>query len=259
MVLAGVVAALAIPGGDGDQDRATPAPDTVGVADTPEPTSSGDAAESDEEMRAALSRSAAATSLARTANVTFRAVADAELSVGPITLEMAGTGQVELPGRSVLDTRTTTMSPDGEELLPPSTASIVEDGDRTFVRCGGEAEYTEQDPDAAECLTLALGPDVFGPDATIDMIEEAEDFDITKSARSRSVASASTGYQVVEPVELDGESVPLVIQIWIDEDSLIRRIVGAAQYGSNGAGLTSLVISYELSDYGVPVDIPDVD
>ena len=142
--------------------------------------------------------------------------------------------------------------------MAPSSASVVEGDGRTFVRCQGDADYTEQEPADAECFTLAFGPDVLAPDATIDMIGEATAFEITEVGRDTIAGVTATGYQIVEPVELGGQTVPLAIQIWVDEDSLIRRIVGAAQYGSAETGRTSLVVSYELTDFGVAVDIPDL-
>jgi hypothetical protein len=263
LVVAGVVAVVAATGSDDETDTATPEPGTASPAE-PSDAGTGDvepgAAESADELRAALTRSAEATTEARTANVTFRAVADAELSVGPVRLEMAGSGQVELPGRSILNTRTTLSAADAEVLLPPEEASVVEDGDRTFVRCGGEPDYTEQSTEAADCATLDLGPELFGPDATIDMLAEAESLDIVEVGEDTLDGDHITGYQVVQPVALDGASVPLVMQIWIDDDALMRRIVGAAEYSAaEDPTLRSLVITYELSDFGVPVDIPELD
>ena len=263
-----VVAGAALLGTRGDgEDSATDAPAGVGSTD---PAAGADepagAATVAADPIAALRASADVTAEARTANVSFRASATVDL--GPaaagapehMVVEMAGTGQVELPGRSIIDTRTTTRVPGGTDLLPASTASVVVEADgRTFVRCGGETGYTERDPGAASCLTLALGPGVFGPDATIDMIEQSSSVAVAELGGETIGGVETTGYQMVDTVELEGEAVPLAIQIWVDADSYIRRIVGATEYGSEDGGRTSLVIIYELTDFGVVVDIPDLD
>ena len=239
LVLAGVVTVVAQRGGDEELETAT-AP--------------ADASEQPAVMLAALTGSADATAAARTANVSLEARTESGVAGGPPTIELAGTGQVELPGRAMLDTRTTTRAPSGEPQGPTVAGRVVEDGGRTYVRCRGESHYTERAPAEADCVGLAV--DVVGPNATIAMIGSVAADDVTAMGRAIFDGIAMTGYQVTRPVEFDGQQIALVTQIWIDADSLIRRIVGtAAAAGQQGR----LVVAYVLTDFGVTVDIPHLD
>ena len=283
VLVVGTGTVVAVNQGRSDEsgDDAVAEPDPTSPQDVPgvtpaapdEASAEPDASSQRAEALAALRASVEATSTQRTANVTFRGEATrniagsdlaADIGVDELVLEMVGRGQVELPGRAIINTRTTYRAGDRTDVIPPEFGSVVEDGERTWIRCAGQADYVDSSDEAAgDCLAISVGPETFGVDATFDIIEEAG---MTSTpieeigTDTLGDGTVITGYQTVmtSPAPDSSEPYPVALQIWIDDDSLIRRIVSGGTYGGPGEE-TTLVLAYDLTDFGVPVDIPDLD
>lgn len=258
-------------------DESVAADEDTGAADAPgSPIPEVDADE--EPSQAALVRlqeGAAATSTASTADVEFRSIATIDVAgteLGDlagsdvVTFETVGRGQMELPDRAILTTVTTTLV-GGEvpDYFPPDSGIVVEDGDRTFVRCAGEADYRElADDEATDCMAMGVGPETFGPEAAIDLIEQ-------ESFASASVVeigtdtmpdgSTITGYQTTQQLDLEpGQTTDVTLQIWIDDESVFRRLIAGGDFVTSEDQMpATLVIAYDLNNYGTVVDIPDLD
>lgn len=266
---------------DGGRDTASEVAPTLPEDRTPgsvagEP-SADDAVGAPADQPAALARlreGADRTASIGTANVVFRSLSTSDVSGGEIGeqtgedtvyMETVGRGQLELPDRSILTTSTTTRVGARTDLFPVEAAISVKNGERTFVRCRGEADFIETtEHDDTGCFSTAVSPDSFGPDVALEVIGE-ESFaraGITDlGTDTMSDGTVITGYQTTQPLTLDdGQVVDMTLQIWLDEDRYIRRLVSGADFtAGESAYPTNLVLSYELFDLGTEVDIPELD
>lgn len=223
---------------------------------------------------ARLQDSADNTTDAGTADVEYRMLATSDVTGSVIEdetgesivyFEQVGIGQLEFPDRSILTTETVTRVGDRTDLLPIERGVTVQDAGRTFVRCAGEADFAEMTDDTdSNCWASGVNPDTFSPSAAIDAItgNQLDPDEIVALGDSEMPdGTAITGYQAIRPVTLDdGQTIDVTMQIWIDDDDIIRRTVasGDVNAGDNSYP-TTIVMSYDLDNLGVEVDIPAMD
>ncbi|MFV0307870.1 MAG: hypothetical protein ACK5OX_09025, partial [Desertimonas sp.] len=271
------------PAPDQNADVAASAPDTVAddtLAAEPSPEAPtqvpdlGTSATGGPEAMARLQDSAANTTDIGTADVEYRMLAtsdvtgsiiEEETGESVVTFESVGIGQLEFPDRSILTTETTTRVGERTDLLPVERGITVQDAGHTFVRCAGEADFTETAADAeTACWASGINPDTFSPGAAIDAIT-GNQLDAAEIASlgtdTMPDGSVISGYQTIESVSLDdGQVVEVTLQIWIDGDDFIRRTVAGADFAAGESSFpTRLVMSYDLNNLGVEVDIPVLD
>ena len=240
----------------------------TGAAPAPAPGSGSEAAQ-------ALRDGAESTSEQDTAHTTFAATALVDLSgteiadlanTDAVTVTITGTGQVQFPDDSVLDT-TSTFSGGFFDAFPEESVSTVTKGEDTYVSCKGGPYVLEADGAEAECSSLSLGTAFFGPDAGLSLLDRAND-GVTELGVEDIEGRSATRYQLEIDIPSDDGGVdPALFDVWIGvDDGLIHQLSVTLdttlplEFNGTTAELPiALEMTYELGQFGEPVEIPAVD
>lgn len=255
-----------------EEDDATSAapPPATGGGEEPEATASPPA-DAEAESRQELRDGAEATENSQTALTNLYAVGTLDLTgtsiegvanTDTVTVTVAGTGSVDFPDRSQLDSETTIEG--GLLSAPPEQASEIEVEGRKWVSCAGGA-YVEQVEGGAEpeCTALDLGASFATPEATLELLEKAEG-DIENLGVEVVGGVDTTHYRFTS--SFDGEelgAVPMTVEAWLGvEDKLLRQVSATTEFelpidlfGETVSLPTVLQLTFALDDFGAPVDI----
>ncbi len=233
----------------------------------PAPGSGNDAAQ-------ALRDGAESTSEQDTAHTMFEATATVDLSGTELadltntetaTITVSGPGMVSFPDESVLDT-TSTFAGGFFDMLPDEHSSTVTKDDETYVSCDGAPYELEVEGDEGQCGALAVGTAFFGPDAGVSLLDRATD-DITTVDVEDIDGRPATHYELeVDLADAGAEPEPATFDVWIGvDDGLIHQLTVTTdssiplEWGGTTYELPiTLEMTYQLGQFGEPVEIPDV-
>lgn len=257
-----------------ETEAAPAATDTTVAADDGEVTGAAPAPGSGSDAAQALRDGAESTSEQDTAHTTFNAIALVDLTgtdiadlanTDAVTVTITGTGQVQFPDDSVLDT-TSTFSGGLFDAFPEEVVSTVTKGKDTYVSCEGSPYVLETDDTDGECSSLSLGTAFFGPDAGLSLLDRAND-GVTELGVEDIDGAPATHYQLEVDLADEGDPPePALFDVWIGvDDGLIHQLTVTLDTilplefnGTTDELPIALEMTYQLGQFGEPVAIPEV-